>query len=218
MPSMITGWLAPTPSSRRLSVSACTLSAWAARASGCRGYTGTTPTAKPIVDVYGAAPATSVSASHPVRWLNQIRSMPLSSAAFAAAPTWSIRRPSSSIHSPILMSTSQRPAGAATQTQLRCTAISNRDRRRWPMELRQLRYFVTVAEELHFGKAAERLGIVQPAVSQQVARLEREFGLLLLDRSSRHVRLTNDGERLLQEARAVLAAADRTAEVAAELV
>jgi len=86
------------------------------------------------------------------------------------------------------------------------------------MELRQLRYFVTVAEELHFGKAAERLGIVQPAVSQQVARLEREFGLLLLDRSSRHVRLTNDGERLLQEARAVLAAADRTAEVAAELV
>ncbi|GAB3938413.1 LysR family transcriptional regulator [Kribbella albertanoniae] len=77
---------------------------------------------------------------------------------------------------------------------------------------------MTVAEELHFGKAAERLGIVQPAVSQQVARLEREFGLLLLDRSSRHVRLTNDGERLLREARAVLAAADRTTEVAVELL
>jgi DNA-binding transcriptional LysR family regulator len=86
------------------------------------------------------------------------------------------------------------------------------------MELRQLRYFVTVAEELHFGKAAERLNIVQPAVSQQVARLERELGLRLLDRSSRRVTLTGDGERMLREAHAVLAAADRAAQVAAELV
>jgi DNA-binding transcriptional LysR family regulator len=85
------------------------------------------------------------------------------------------------------------------------------------VELRQLRYFVTVAEELHFGRAAQRLHVVQPAVSQQVARLERELGLRLLDRSSRTVRLTEDGERMLAEARRVLAAADRTKAVAARL-
>ncbi|WP_224391655.1 LysR family transcriptional regulator [Pseudonocardia sp. ICBG1293] len=77
------------------------------------------------------------------------------------------------------------------------------------MELRGLRYFVTVAEELHFGRAAERLHIVQPAVSQQVARLERELGTRLLDRSSRHVRLTPAGHRVLAAAREALAAAER---------
>ncbi|MEE2047969.1 LysR family transcriptional regulator, partial [Nocardiopsis tropica] len=84
------------------------------------------------------------------------------------------------------------------------------------MELRALQYFVTVAEELHFGRAAQRLGIVQPAVSQQVARLERELGAGLLDRTSRRVRLTPAGERVLAEARRTLAAAARVRVVAAE--
>ncbi|MET9429290.1 LysR family transcriptional regulator [Streptomyces sp. NPDC003036] len=76
------------------------------------------------------------------------------------------------------------------------------------MELRHLEYFVAVAEELGFGRAAERLHTVQASVSRQIARLERELGLRLFDRSTRHVRLTAAGERLLPEARAALAAAD----------
>ncbi len=84
------------------------------------------------------------------------------------------------------------------------------------MELRQLRYFVAVADAGTFVHAAERLHIGQPAVSQQVGRLERELGVRLFERTTRHVRLTPAGERLLPEARAVLAAADRMREVAAE--
>ncbi len=77
------------------------------------------------------------------------------------------------------------------------------------MELRQIQYFVTVAEVLNFGRAAEQLGMGQPGVSQQVARLERELGVQLFDRSARAIRLTEAGQRFLPAARAVLVSVDQ---------
>jgi DNA-binding transcriptional LysR family regulator len=82
------------------------------------------------------------------------------------------------------------------------------------MELRQLRYFITLAEELHFGRAAAREHIVQSALSQQLQRLERELGVRLLERSTHHVSLTAAGAAFLVEARQIIAQVDRAAAVA----
>jgi DNA-binding transcriptional LysR family regulator len=77
------------------------------------------------------------------------------------------------------------------------------------VELRQLSYFVAVAEELHFGRAAERLHLAGPSLSQQIRSLERELGTQLLVRDRRHVELTPTGAQFLSDAREVLGAAAR---------
>jgi DNA-binding transcriptional LysR family regulator len=82
------------------------------------------------------------------------------------------------------------------------------------MELRHLRYFIAVAENLHFGRAAEALGISQPPLSQQIQALEQEVGARLFDRTNRRVALSEAGRLFLDEARQVLAQVDKAADVA----
>ncbi len=84
------------------------------------------------------------------------------------------------------------------------------------LEVRQLRYFVAVAEELHFGRAAGRLGMAQPPLSRAIRVLERQLGVVLLERTTRQVRLTAAGEVLLRDARTALEAVAAAARRARE--
>lgn len=82
------------------------------------------------------------------------------------------------------------------------------------MELRHIKYFIVVAEELHFRKAAERLNMSQPPLSQQIQSLEHELGVQLFERSKREVKLTKEGQAVLKEAYRLIENSERLQSVA----
>lgn len=85
------------------------------------------------------------------------------------------------------------------------------------MELRHLRYFVTLAEELHFGRAAEKLHIAQPPLSQQIQQLEAELGFQLFHRTKRTVQLTAAGQVFLSEVQGILRQLDRAVQIGRQI-
>lgn len=85
------------------------------------------------------------------------------------------------------------------------------------IDLRRLRYFLIVSDELHFGRAAVRLHIAQPPLTRQISALEAELGFRLFDRSTRNVTLTSEGRHFLPYARAVLEQVDLTASITSKL-
>lgn len=82
------------------------------------------------------------------------------------------------------------------------------------MDFRQFRYFVNTADELHFARSAEQLGVSQPALSQQIKALEKQLGVQLFARTNRRIELTEAGSAFLQEARATLEMADKSVRIA----
>lgn len=78
------------------------------------------------------------------------------------------------------------------------------------MDIKKLQYFIAVAEELHFNRAAEKLNMTQPPLSQQIQALENEIGVKLLERNKRQVRLTSAGAVFLEEAKSILSQLERS--------